>query len=79
MTMQNAVKNRLLKLCGERNITINKLSSLSALPLSSIKNILYGKSCNPKLITIKMICDGPNISLSEFFASEEFDNLDLEL
>ena len=44
MGTYNAVKNRILELCGERDISINKLATISALPPSSIKNILYGKS-----------------------------------
>ena len=79
MNTITAVRNRILRLCGERGISINKLATLSALPPSSIKNILYGKSRNPKLITIKMICDGLDITLGEFFATEEFDNLEQEL
>ena len=71
-----AVKNRILQLCGEREISINKLATICALPPSSIKNILYGKSQNPKLITIKMICDGLGITLSEFFSTSEFDALE---
>ena len=74
-----AVKNRILQLCGEREISINRLASISALPPSSIKNILYGKSQNPKLITIKMLCDGLGITLGEFFSAPEFDALEQEL
>lgn len=74
-----ATRNRILALCGQRNITINKLATLSALPPSSIKNILYGKSQNPKLLTIKMICDGLGITLGEFFSVPEFDTLDQEV
>ena len=79
MDIASAVRDRILRLCSERNITINKLSSLSALPPSSIKNILYGKSRNPKLITIKTICDGLDISLRQFFDSELFDDLEQEI
>lgn len=79
MDTVSAVRDRILRLCSERNITINKLATLSALPPSSIKNILYGKSRNPKLITIKMICDGLDISLGEFFSSPEFDGLEPEI
>ena len=64
-----AVRNRILQLCGEREISINKLATISALPPSSIKNILYGKSQNPKLITIKVICDGLGITLGDFFSN----------
>lgn len=74
-----AVRNRILQLCGQRDMTINRLATVSALPPSSIKNILYGKSRNPKLITIKMICDGLGITLGEFFSTPEFDALVQEL
>ena len=79
MDTLTAVRNRILALCGQRNITINRLATLSALPPSSIKNILYGKSQNPKLLTIKMICDGLGITLGEFFSTPEFDALEQEL
>lgn len=66
MTTVNAVRDRILTLCGERNISINKLATLCALPPSSVKNILYGQSQNPKLLTVKMICDGLDMTLAEF-------------
>lgn len=74
-----AVKNRILQLCGERDISINRLATLSALPPSSLKNILYGKSCNSKLLTIKMLCDGLDITLAEFFDTPEFEALEQEI
>ena len=70
----SAVKNRILQLCGERNISVNRLASISALPPSSVKNILYGKSQNPK-----MLCDGLGITLGEFFSTPEFDALEQEI
>lgn len=74
-----AVKNRLLYLCGKNQMTINRLATESAVPPSSIKNILYGKSRNPGIVTIKMLCDGMGISLADFFESEEFRTLDQEI
>ena len=74
-----AVRNRILGFCGEREISINRLATISALPPSSIKNILYGKSPNPKLLTIKMICDGLGIMLAEFFDTPEFASLEQEI
>lgn len=79
MNIMTAIKNRILGLCGERGITINKLTSLCGLPPSSIKNILYGKSQNPKVLTIKMICDGLGITIGEFFSTPEFDGLEQEI
>ena len=59
----SAIKTRILRLCAERSITINKLATMSALPPSSVKNILYGKSTDPKISTIKKICDGLDMTL----------------
>ena len=73
MTTVEAVRDRILQLCEQRNMSINKLASVSALPPSSVKNILYGKSQNPKLLTIKMLCDGLDITLGEFFNAPVFD------
>ena len=71
-----AVRNRILELCGERNISINKLANICGLPPSSVKNILYGKSQNPKILTVKMICDGLGITLAQFFDTDEFNHLE---
>ena len=79
MDIVSAIRDRILRLCAEHNITINKLDTLSALPPSSIKNILYGKSNDPKIRTIKKICDGLNITLIDFFNSPEFESLDQEI
>lgn len=74
-----AIRNRILQLCEERNLTINKLATICALPPSSVKSILYGNSQNPKILTIKMICDGLDITLAEFFNTPEFNNLEQEI
>ena len=74
-----AVKNRLLFLLEEKRLSIHKLAIESAVPPSTVKNILYGKSVNPGIVTIKMLCDGLGISLNEFFNSPEFANLEQEI
>ena len=60
-------------------MTINRLANMSAIPPSSLKNILYGKSQSPKVITIKLLCDGLNITLGEFFNTPEFNSLEQEI
>jgi len=75
----SAVKERLMCLCYEKKMSIHKLAMESAVPPSTIKNILYGKSQNPGIVTIKMLCDGLGISLIDFFDSEEFRNLEQEI
>ena len=79
MNTYTAVKNRILYLCNEKRMTINNLATLSAIPPSSLKNILYGKSQNPGIVTIKMICDGFGITLAEFFDTPEFNAPEQEI
>ncbi len=79
MNTYEAVKNRILQLCYEKRLTIHKLATESAVAPSSIKNILYGKSKNPGVVTIKMLCDGFGITLTEFFNTAEFKNLEQEI
>ena len=74
-----AVKNRLIDLLEEKHMTLHKLSTLSGLAPSTIKNIIYGKSVNPGIVTLKILCDGLGLSLVEFFSTEEFKNLEQEI
>lgn len=79
MDMYTAVKIRILQLLGERKMSIHKLAMESAVAPSSIKNILYGKSRNPGVVTIKMLCDGFGITVIEFFMAEIFKSLEQEI
>lgn len=79
MDTYTAVKNRILSICAEKRITINKLATESGVAPSTIKNILYGKSQNPGIVTLKMLCDGLEISLVDFFDTEVFKNLEQEI
>lgn len=73
------VRKRILDLCYERRISVNKLANLSAIPPSSLKGILYGRSNNPGVVTIKFLCDGMGITLAEFFNTPEFNALEQEM
>ena len=60
-------------------MSIHKLAIVSGVSPSTIKSILYGKSMNPGIVTIKMLCDGFGISLIEFFDTKEFKELEQEI
>lgn len=79
MVTREAVAERILELCKEKGITINGIAYLSAIPPSTVKSIIYGVSKNPGIVTIKMICDGFDISLPEFFDSDFFYDLEQEI
>ena len=73
------VKDRIIELCEKKHMTINKLATESGLSPSSLKSILYGKSMNPGVVTIKIICDGFGISITEFFNTDKFRNAEQEI
>ena len=79
MDTYTTVKNRILNLCEEKRMTINKLATESGVAPSTIKNILYGKSRNPGIVTLKMLCDGLGITVVDFFSTEEVNNLEQEI
>lgn len=79
MNTYETVKKRIVDLCKEKKMSLHKLATESGVAPSTVKNIIYGKSTNPGIVTIKMLCDGMNITLTEFFDTEEFKNLEQEI
>lgn len=78
MTTRQRVAYRLLKLCETKQLSLNKLADLSAVPPSTLKSIINGDSNNPGIVTIKLLCDGLGITLFDFFNDKLFQSLDPE-
>ena len=74
-----AVKLRILELCKEKEITVNKLSTISGLTQSTLSNITGEKNSGPTISTIKKLCDGLEISIEDFFNSDVFRDLEQEI
>lgn len=68
-----AISNRISHLCEDNGLSVNKLAVICGLRQSTISNILNGNSKNPTIASLKKICEGFNISLSEFFDDPIFD------
>ncbi len=79
MNVGEAVKERIIQLCREENISINKLSSISGITQSTVNNIVSGRNHSTTISTIKKLCDGLGITLEEFFHSELFRHLEQEV
>ncbi len=65
MTYSDAIIKRLADLCSERNITINKLATLSGITQSTVDNLMKGKTKNPKLKTLHRLAIGLNMTVSK--------------
>ena len=76
MKLHEAVGKRILEYCKDREITPNKLCTMSGVIQSTVNSIFSGRSQNPKLATIQYICEGLNIKLVDFFNSPLFNEID---
>ncbi len=79
MKSREAVVLRILELTKKQHISPNKLAMLSAVPPTTLKNILYGHTLNPGIVTIAKLCDGLGITMKEFFSADIFDELEQEM
>ena len=75
MTLSQAIIERIIELQTDRNITTNKLATLSVLSQATVRDITYGVSKSPKINSLLHICEGFNITLKDFFDSPLFNNV----
>lgn len=78
MTYSDAVIKRLTELCTERNITINKLASLSGITQSTVDNLIKGKTKNPKLKTLHKLAVGLDMTIAELLDFPEMNEVAFE-
>ena len=79
MNIGEAVKARILELCREHDITVNKLCTLSGVTQSTVNNIISGRNRSATVSTVKKLCDGLGITIEDFFCSEVFRDLEQEI
>ncbi len=79
LNIGEAVKLRILELCNEYNISVNKLSTISGVTQSTLNNITGGRNKGTNISTIKKLCDGLDITIQEFFNSDIFNGLEQEI
>ncbi len=66
MNIGQAVRERIIELCRERDISINKLSDMSGVTQSTVNNIVSGRNNSATVATIKKLCDGLGITIQDF-------------
>ncbi len=79
MTINEAVRGRILELCAQRNISVNKLCNMSGVTQSTVNNIISGRNKSTTISSVKKLCDGLGITISEFFQSDLFSELEQEV
>ena len=75
LTLEQAIRKRIIELAKERNITINKVSTLSGLPHTTLLSFMNNETHNPRISTLLHICEAFDIELKDFFNSPIFKNV----
>lgn len=79
MSIGEAVHIRILELCDQRGMTVNKLAGVCGITQSTLSNIVGGRNRSTTIATIKKVCDGLEISIQEFFDADCFRDLEQEI
>ena len=79
MGISNAVRKRIIELCKKKGITVNKLSYLSGVPKTTTSNFMNGTNKSIGIDNLKKLIDGLDISITDFFDTEVFRNLEQEI
>lgn len=78
MKLGEAVALRIIELCKQRGISINRLADLSGLRQSTVDSILKGKSKSPRLVTLIKISDGLGVTICEFLDDTKIYDADID-
>lgn len=79
MRIKPAIVQRFQQLCKERNIKYNELATLSGVTPSTVYSMMDNTRKDLSVITVKKLCDGLDITITEFFNAPIFEQLEQEL
>ncbi|MDL2234979.1 helix-turn-helix domain-containing protein [Christensenellaceae bacterium OttesenSCG-928-L17] len=79
MKIKDAIVERVRGICKERNISYTELARLSGITPSTVYSMLQPERRDISAVTVKKLCDGLEISITEFFDSSLFRNLPPEI
>ena len=76
MTLSNAIRQKIINIANEKNISVHKLVTQAGIPYSTVSSFLNKKSDSVTMATILHLCQGSNITIKEFFSDPIFKNID---
>lgn len=69
---------RIDELLMQKNMNVNQLATRAGINPSTIRSVLEKRCKSPKAVTVYYICLGFDISMSEFYNSELFKDIEDE-
>ena len=79
MSVKDAVVISFKEICEKKNIRPNELATLSGVTPSTVYSMMDKRRRQLSILTIKKLCDGLDMTLSEFFTAKIFDELEQEI
>ena len=79
MRIKEAIVKRFQQLCRERNIKYNELATISGVTPSTVYSMMDETRKDISVITVKKLCDGLDISITEFYNDPIFEQLEQEI
>ena len=80
MGIKKAIVKRLKGICKERDIKYNSLATMSGITPSTVYSLLNNdERKDVGILLIKKLCDGLDITITEFFNDDIFKNLEQEI
>lgn len=77
--IKDCVVNRIKSICKQRHISYNHLANISGVTPSTVYSLLDPSRKEVTINLIKILCDGLDMTLKDFFDSDEFTNIDQEI
>ena len=75
MEYSKIISQRIVLLCKKRNITINKLATMSNVRQSTVDGIIRGTTKNPKLKTLHKLAIELSMTVSELLDFQELNDV----
>jgi len=77
MTIQEAIRKRLIDLMQENGLNVSELARRAGIPQQTLNGILKGSVKNPTIQSVYLLAKAVNLNLDQFFISRYFKNLDV--
>ena len=79
MQIKEAIVVRLKSICSDRSIKYNELATLSGVTPSTVYSLMDSRRKDLSVITLKKLCDGLDMTITEFFDDELFKSIEQEI
>ncbi|MBR1883520.1 MAG: helix-turn-helix transcriptional regulator [Clostridia bacterium] len=76
MQLSDAIRKRIKNIIVEKDVNVWYICQNTGLPCSTLTTFLNGKTKLPKIDTVLHVCEAFDITLTEFFDDEVFNDVE---